>query len=356
MKRVGIITLTGERNYGNKLQNYAMEQVLISLGYKVETIRVLSKAENSKLYKEILIRNNVQYMFRLLLKGKRRNRVIRKARFLTFNKNLHQASFSIGIEMGEAEIRKKLNRYDFLVYGSDQIWNPNFSTFSQIYLGEYAKMEKNIAICASFGIEQLSDESVVKFKKGLKNFRAISVREDAGKRIIEELGIQTPISVLVDPTLMLSPDSWGEVESEIETPENYFVKYFLGNPCTKELTVISQIASERRASIVDIGREACLGPSDFLSYIHHASCVCTDSYHAVVFALLFGKEVYVFQRVDKYDSMNSRMQTLFKKLPCKLERAESYIHVSAAEAKSESLKGYIKVEREKFKKFILINL
>lgn len=38
MKKVAILTLNGYFNYGNRLQNYALQEVIKSLGFKVETV------------------------------------------------------------------------------------------------------------------------------------------------------------------------------------------------------------------------------------------------------------------------------------------------------------------------------
>ena len=37
--KVGIITITDGQNYGNRLQNYAMQEILVQYGFQVETIR-----------------------------------------------------------------------------------------------------------------------------------------------------------------------------------------------------------------------------------------------------------------------------------------------------------------------------
>ncbi len=39
MKKIAIATLNGYFNYGNRLQNYAIQETLKTLGYSVETIR-----------------------------------------------------------------------------------------------------------------------------------------------------------------------------------------------------------------------------------------------------------------------------------------------------------------------------
>lgn len=38
MKKIEIITLSGNYNYGNRLQNYAMQEVYKKLGFEAETI------------------------------------------------------------------------------------------------------------------------------------------------------------------------------------------------------------------------------------------------------------------------------------------------------------------------------
>lgn len=38
MKNIGIITIIDYTNYGNRLQNYATQEVLRSLGFSVQTI------------------------------------------------------------------------------------------------------------------------------------------------------------------------------------------------------------------------------------------------------------------------------------------------------------------------------
>ncbi|NLM25557.1 MAG: hypothetical protein GX208_05520 [Firmicutes bacterium] len=38
MKKIGIITICDYTNYGNRLQNYAVQEVLRTFGYEVETV------------------------------------------------------------------------------------------------------------------------------------------------------------------------------------------------------------------------------------------------------------------------------------------------------------------------------
>ena len=52
MKKVGIITLTKNANYGNVLQNIAMQKIVNELGFEAETILNLT---NSPLFNKKFI-------------------------------------------------------------------------------------------------------------------------------------------------------------------------------------------------------------------------------------------------------------------------------------------------------------
>ncbi|MGN8786168.1 polysaccharide pyruvyl transferase family protein, partial [Blautia sp. HCP3S3_D9] len=55
-----------------------------------------------------------------------------------------------------------------------------------------------------------------------------------------------------------------------------------------------------------------VGPIEFLSYIRHAECIFTDSFHGTVFSILFEKKFVVFEREQKKQqaSKNSRLYDL----------------------------------------------
>ena len=50
MKKVGIITLYGNENFGNKLQNYALQEILIENDCLVETLNNVSNISKDKVF------------------------------------------------------------------------------------------------------------------------------------------------------------------------------------------------------------------------------------------------------------------------------------------------------------------
>ena len=119
--------------------------------------------------------------------------------------------------------------YDYYFVGSDQIWNPQYGGLSDLDLLTFTQ-KKKIAISASFGIEKLPSSCETKVKQCLSTFDAISVREEAAKRIVEENTGRTDVEVLIDPTMMLCPEDWDRVIKKPKdlTNKRYVVCYFLG--------------------------------------------------------------------------------------------------------------------------------
>lgn len=54
MKKVGIITLNGYENYGNRLQNYALQTIIENFGYNVETILYFEEPPKESLRYKIM--------------------------------------------------------------------------------------------------------------------------------------------------------------------------------------------------------------------------------------------------------------------------------------------------------------
>ena len=54
------------------------------------------------------------------------------------------------------------------------------------------------------------------------------------------------------------------------------------------------------------------GPGEFLSLIRHAKLVCSDSFHCIVFSILFYTPFLVYERKGTENYMTSRLDTLLE--------------------------------------------
>jgi len=302
MKKAGILTLFGEYNFGNRLQNYAVQEVLKRFELEVETIKYLGINDDVASEKNDIHRS-------------------RLAKFKKFNENIKFAKEPIYREYDVPT--NYAEQFDYIVIGSDQIWNFTFDTiFSEKAFGSFAPKDKKIAFSASFGINYVpeKDSELYKMcKEKLENIKAISVREDAGKEIIKELTGRTDVEVLLDPTMMLKKEEWEKV---MKRPENlktdkFIVKSFLGDTSEDSWNEISRIAKENNCEIIDVSDENSpyynMGPAEFLYLEKNAFLIATDSFHSCVFSIIFSTPFIVFKRDDnKLESMHSRIETLLK--------------------------------------------
>ena len=215
------------------------------------------------------------------------------------------------------------NIYDYFITGSDQVWNPTFGRLREVDLLEFTEPKKRISYAASFGISSLPEQYNEKLKNALKDYKAISVREDAGKKIIENVVGRKDVQVLIDPTMLLTAAEWDKVAKKPEQlkTDRYILNYFLGELSEKRKEEIDRIAKENDCEVINILDKNspfyCTGPSEFLYLEKHAFLVCTDSFHSSVFAILYNRPFIVFGREDNTVSMNSRIETLINKFNLK---------------------------------------
>ena len=309
MKKVGILTINDNDNYGNRLQNYAIQYILKE--NSVESVTLKNNLTlNSKNY--FLLRR-IKFIF----KSNKIFNVYRYKKFTEFNRNI---KFSDKYVTPYSSLD---NKYDYFITGSDQVWNPNFGRLRDVDLLEFTESSKRISFAASFGISSLSEQYNEKLKKALKDYKAISVREDAGKKIIEDVVGRKDVEVLVDPTMLLTADEWDKVAKKPEElkTDRYILNYFLGELSEKRKAEIDRIAKENNCEIINILDKNspfyCTGPSEFLYLEKHSFLVCTDSFHSSVFAILYNRPFIVFGREDNTVSMNSRIETLINKFNLK---------------------------------------
>jgi len=301
MKKAAILTLFGEFNFGNRLQNYAVQEILKKLNLEVETIKYLGLSSTPPLQE-----TNIQ-----------------KERLVNFKKFNENINFYKDIMYKEDNITEDFSKkFDYVIIGSDQIWNFTYKkVFSDKVFAAFAPKTNKISLSASFGVNYIPDinsEEYIICKENLKNINFISVREDAGKYIVEKMIGRKDVEVLIDPTMMLTQDEWKKV---MKKPNNlktdkFIIKSFLGMKSDENEEQIYNIAKEKKCEIIDISDKNSqyynMGPAEFLYLIKNAFLVVTDSFHACVFSILFETPFLVCKRADKYDSMHSRIETLLK--------------------------------------------
>ena len=361
MKKVAIITLHGKgqrNNYGNLLQNYAVQEILKKFDFCVETIPETSAylKNQNKLKLNKKIRKSIKEILNIRYKSLDNKR---KKEFKKFEeKFIKKSKFTIN----KITIPKELNNsYDYFITGSDQVWNPYYNYNSPAYFLDFCTKKKRIALSPSFGITNLPNNIKDEYTKYLNGFEYLSVREDSGRKIIEEL-TGKKASVLIDPTLMLSKQEWNNISIKPKKVPNkkYIMVYFLGKIKNDEKLYLQELSKRYDLEIVNIldrkQKEYYISsPSQFIWLIEHAELIFTDSFHGSVFSIIYKKPFIVFDRKSKFN-MNSRLETLLNKFNL-LNRKYSQIDINQI-LNIDYIKTYeiLKKEQDKFYEYIENNL
>lgn len=318
-RKAAIITLNHGINYGNKLQNYALQSVYEKLGYEAETIQFYPKGSKviynkkrklSVLFKRLVAKLNDKIYSKNIEK--------RKHVFSDFNDSQLNMTEKCYTPMDYSTI--PTNEYDLFSVGSDQVWNSYFFDFIPMYLLDFVDdSSKKIAYAASFGVNDVSDKYVDLFKSCLMDFKFISVRENTGRDIINNL-IGKDAPVVLDPTLLLDKKEWSEFAetATAQVPSKYIVIYFLGKIDKQKIKRIKNYAKSINSKIVVLNNiknsyYGC-GPKEFVRLISNAECVFTDSFHASCFSVMFHVPFWVFERTLTVKNMGSRLTTLLNML------------------------------------------
>lgn len=313
--RVAIITLPGHFNYGNRLQNYALQKFISNYAEIVETLwyenSYLPEIKNGKFDKTYL-KNVLKFI--LNWKGIRKKEkdygrnCIRQYNIKKFSDKYIDIKYDYKID-------EKLNNiYDYFIVGSDQIWSLN-RDYSYIRFLRFTDKNKRIAYAPSFGVSKIPNNGIDKnrLKQFLKEIKLISIRETAGAKIIHDL-IGKDVPVLVDPTILLSKEKWQKIEMipKWYNGEKYILTYFLGNPSP----IIKNIAKKNNWKIYNLMDSNILDlyvsrVEEFVYLIEHAQLMCTDSFHGTVFSILMNTPFLVVNRQEKgMPDMTSRIDTL----------------------------------------------
>ena len=226
MAKVGIITFLHNENYGSSLQAYALQSAVREAGHDCEHIDYMP--DRKEKIRNLLCSGND---LKLIAEGLRKRSVRSAQQGAREKSGAIPAFYRERMKLGpacrnRAELRKQAEKYDILVCGSDQVWNPVW--LNPAYFLTFApEGTRKVAYAASLGIRTMpAARKVRKIRKWTEGFSAISVREEEGAELLEKMtGLKA--DVMPDPVCLLSREEWEEVAVPCgEGP--YLLCYFIG--------------------------------------------------------------------------------------------------------------------------------
>lgn len=302
--KIAIITIYGEENYGNKLQNYAIKKMIENIiDNSVYTIKPKQTIKQKIL--NILSKLHIG-KYKHLKKDCFDQR--KMSNFKTFSKKY--------LNVTKYNTLNKLNEeYDLFFVGSDQVWNTNGfkGKLLDYFLLSFVDDHKRIAIAPSLGTGKIGEKQIKQFEKELSKFDKLSCRENSGVHQIEKYSNGKKCIKLSDPTMGLTKNDWEKIRKKAQKkPTNKFIFcYFLGRVDEKLESIISKFKSEY--IIVNIMKKEDIelfsnDPGQFIDLLADASLVLTDSFHGCVFSIIYNKPfivVHTPNRINMEDRINS---------------------------------------------------
>lgn len=298
MKKIGILTFHDSDNFGSVLQAYATCAMLRDEGLDGEIID-LRKTEVQQLYRIFKFSKRPHEMIATCYNALHyRALKSRKQRYESFRKKhmyLSEKRYASGAEMVHGAMD-----YSGYIVGSDQVWNVDIIDYDRAYFLPFADGARRAAYAASFGPVHKEPASLAGIRNDLSMFDLVTVREQMAADMVESLDLPRP-NVVPDPVFFLNKRTWLELAAQEKSKKPYMLCYFPGVP-TKEFDEFTvKLAKERGLERVllmphwrNLFRRArkCYnaGPEEFLALFRDAEVICTNSFHAVAFSIIFEKE------------------------------------------------------------------
>ena len=322
MKKIIIVTLFDDNNLGNRLQNYALQQVLLKHGTEVSVIdNGYTTVPNSKEIVKLYIKGVLGcFGFGKYKQQFQKYKITKKIRMASYKFDKNNIRNVIKGSNKEA-FEKDWSEYDVAFAGSDQIWHKWKEDDLELpfYYLEFLPKNKRVAYAASFGFEEFPTNDVKQHENGIKGMKFISCREQSGCKLVSSVG-RKEVKRVLDPTLLLDAAEWREIACQAadfaSIQNDYAFVFFLGEK-TEEYNefIEATVRKYNIAKIIDPFSDNSafneFGPCEFLSLIDNAKYVFTDSFHCVVFSVLFDKSFTVFRRKQAgFEKMFGRIEDL----------------------------------------------
>jgi len=324
--KIGILTYQRAENYGAMLQCYALKTYLEQQGYLVEMVDYWPhyhenyyKIFSITIFKSLSFRGKIAYTIYTVLslcwlikRKKNFNRFMNQ--YLNIPKKIRYRSSDI------------CSDYDLVIYGSDQIWRKQnlhgCQGYDPWYFGnDHIQSLKKITYAASMGVLNITENDQLFLSKMLDNFTEISVREADLQSLLVDL--EKKSLVALDPVFLINKDDWRRIYSQNDdiSDKKYILFYNLLQ--TKEsIEIVDAISNYYGYEVKEIyrGRDwhhkgkryiKSAGVEDFISLIHNAEFVVSNSFHGVAFSIIFEKQFYAVGMRDKTERVLTLLSALW---------------------------------------------
>lgn len=321
--KISTITCHNVYNHGASLQAYALMKHLMKIGHDVEIIDYKPDYLTNP-YRMFNISNPAwsknfltKFVYYIVKVPGRIPALKRKRSFDRFTQQYLKIT-NTGYTSNDA-LKKATPEADAYICGSDQIWNSLHKNGRDpaFYLDFAPESKIKLAYAASFATDTIADEFKPFVKEKVQKLDGVGVREISGVKILHDLDIEEALPV-VDPVFLLGTDDWDQV-GNLKFNEKFILIYDFDKSALIE-RLARQIARLKGYKIYSISPWKIKyadksfhydGPQTFVSLVRNAEYVISNSFHAVVFSLIYKKNLIA---VNRTENINTRMRDLLEEI------------------------------------------
>ena len=315
--KIGILTVPFNNNYGGFLQAFALKQILTDLGHEVAFInRRRNQSAKTRLvlfFCEVL---DILHIRRRQTKRISINTNLFVQRYLTpMTRPIYsKRTMNVCNKMG----------FDCVIVGSDQVWRYHYAkdSIDEYFLSFLDKKIRRFSYAASFGIDECDypDEKLKVCTELLELFKGISVREDSAILLLESsFSVKKGVAQFVlDPTMLLGVSRYVErLHLQKKQLGDYLFSYILDAEHEKN-NYVELIKEKYHLEQDDFKAQTAkhndvIRPvEEWVDAIYNSTMVVTDSFHGMVFSIIFNKPFYVFvnrkRGITRFESLLGRLE------------------------------------------------
>lgn len=307
--KIGLLTVPFNNNYGGFLQAFALKTYLESKGHSVTIIN------RRRDWEKLTLKQKIKCQIK---------KIVYKSVDISIHTNHFIKTYLLPItkEIYSSSQLKKLRNYDFYIVGSDQVWRYNYapSNISDYFFEFLDGINKpRISYAASFGTSynEYDGNTIKKCAQLLKQFKALSVREQSGIKLLSNIfSVSTPVSFVLDPTMLLEKNIYEKLAEKYPIEDNKYIFTYILDKTDDKKELANRISSSKNLPILNIDAQTSDNVSTiiepiekWLSAIINSSFVITDSFHGMVFSIIFNKPFTVYinrnRGAERFESLLS---------------------------------------------------
>ena len=203
------------------------------------------------------------------------------------------------------------DRYDWIIVGSDQVWNLHLNTALSFdkrkFLG-FVKGPRKGAYGPSTGNDVWPEELKGEIKELLSDFSFIGVREKQAVSMVQEL-TKVPVHWSLDPTFLLDKAAWAKIARKPKDEKEYIFEYcIIKSPLLRAIT--EKLSEMTGLPVIESHGDLCKhvpsarrmphpSADTWLGYLMNAKYVVTDSFHGCAFSINTNKDFYTAVTINR---------------------------------------------------------